>query len=82
MATEKKSETDPSSSEGEKTSDRENEAPAWAEGLKELYDSVVDEPLPDSFLELLEKFDEEPVAKDDDPKSTGQGSTDTPDKSS
>lgn len=81
MATEKKSEIDPSSSEGDKTSDKENEAPAWADGLKELYDSVVDEPLPDSFLELLEKFDDEPAAKDSDPKGTGKGSADTSDKS-
>ncbi|MEM1052019.1 MAG: NepR family anti-sigma factor [Pseudomonadota bacterium] len=34
------------------------DAPAWAQGLKQLYDSVVDEPLPDSFKELLDAFDE------------------------
>lgn len=33
--------------------------PAWANGLKQLYDSVVDEPLPDSFNDLLAKFDED-----------------------
>jgi hypothetical protein len=31
--------------------------PEWAAGLKRLYDSVVDEPLPDSFNELLKKLD-------------------------
>lgn len=31
--------------------------PEWAAGLKQLYDSVVDEPLPDSFTELLKKLD-------------------------
>ena len=33
-------------------------APAWADGLKELYRSVVDEPLPGNFQDLLDKFDE------------------------
>ena len=31
--------------------------PEWAAGLKRLYDSVVDEPLPDSFRDLLSKLD-------------------------
>ena len=29
----------------------------WTRGLKKLYDSVVDEPLPDSFQDLLSKLD-------------------------
>ena len=33
--------------------------PDWTEGLKRLYDSVVDEPLPESFRELLAKLDSE-----------------------
>lgn len=33
--------------------------PDWAEGLKRLYDSVVEEPLPDALKELLEKLDGE-----------------------
>ena len=32
--------------------------PAWANGLKKLYDSVVDEPLPDSFKDLLSRLDD------------------------
>lgn len=32
--------------------------PEWADGLKRLYDSVVDEPLPDAFMDLLSKLDE------------------------
>ncbi len=32
--------------------------PEWANGLKKLYDSVVDEPLPDSFKDLLAKLDD------------------------
>jgi hypothetical protein len=31
--------------------------PEWAAGLKRLYNSVVDEPLPDAFTELLNKLD-------------------------
>lgn len=34
-------------------------SPEWANGLRRLYDSVVDEPLPDSFNDLLAQFDEE-----------------------
>jgi hypothetical protein len=32
--------------------------PAWAEGLKRMYDSVVDEKIPDDFAELLKKLDD------------------------
>ena len=32
-------------------------APEGAAGLTRLYDSVVDEPLPDSFKDLLSKLD-------------------------
>jgi hypothetical protein len=32
--------------------------PEWADGLKRLYDSVLDEPLPDSFAQLLNKLDD------------------------
>jgi hypothetical protein len=34
--------------------------PGWANGLRQLYDSVVDEPLPDSFKDLLSKLDRKP----------------------
>ena len=33
------------------------QAPGWASGLRQLYDSVVDEPLPDSFADLLSQLD-------------------------
>jgi hypothetical protein len=29
----------------------------WASGLKQLYDSVVEEPIPDAFKDLLSKLD-------------------------
>jgi hypothetical protein len=32
--------------------------PEWADGLRQLYDSVVSEPLPDSFADLIAKLDE------------------------
>jgi hypothetical protein len=31
--------------------------PEWTAGLKRLYDAVVEEPLPDSFRDLLNKLD-------------------------
>ena len=31
--------------------------PDWANGLRQLYDSVVDEPLPDAFRDLIEQLD-------------------------
>ena len=34
------------------------EPPGWATGLRQLYDAVVIEPLPDSFDELLRKLDQ------------------------
>ena len=37
---------------------RREAAPEWASGLRRLYDSVVEEPLPDSFARLLDKLDE------------------------
>lgn len=33
-------------------------APAWAIGLKQLYDTIVDEPIPDAFNDLLAKLDQ------------------------
>lgn len=32
-------------------------APEWADGLKQLYDSVVEEDLPDTFKDLLSRLD-------------------------
>lgn len=36
---------------------RSTQDPEWAAGLRRLYDSVVDEPLPDSFMDLLSQLD-------------------------
>lgn len=32
--------------------------PGWALGLRQLYDAVLDEPLPDTFKDLLSKLDD------------------------
>lgn len=37
---------------------RDNSEPGWASGLRKLYNSVVEEPLPDSFKDLLKKLDD------------------------
>ena len=37
--------------------DKKKHGPEWAYGLKQLYDSVVEEPIPDSFKDLLSKLD-------------------------
>lgn len=34
-------------------------SPAWAKDLRELYNAVVEEPLPDSFMSLLSQLDSE-----------------------
>lgn len=36
---------------------RDRAEPGWADGLRQLYNSVVHEPLPDSFDDLLKKLD-------------------------
>ncbi|MBI1402312.1 MAG: hypothetical protein GC147_03755 [Porphyrobacter sp.] len=49
------------------------EPPEWADGLKQLYDSVVEEDLPDAFRDLLARLD------DIDPKrGSGQGGGSSP----
>lgn len=35
------------------------ERPGWANGLRQLYDNVVNEPLPDNFKDLLSKLDDQ-----------------------
>ena len=37
---------------------RKAAAPEWAHGLRQLYDSVVDEELPTSFTDLLSRLDQ------------------------
>lgn len=44
-------------SKGRSSSARDSKEPGWADGLRQLYNSVVHEPLPDSFDDLLKKLD-------------------------
>lgn len=44
---------------------KREETPEWANGLKQLYDSVVDEPLPDTFKDLLAKLDDSDAGPSD-----------------
>ena len=39
------------------TNPRTDSPPGWANGLRQLYDAVVEEPLPDAFKDLLSKLD-------------------------
>ena len=55
MATDKNDHDEP---KRESKSSGDKSQPDWSNGLRELYDSVVDEPLPDSFKDLLEQLDE------------------------
>jgi len=52
MAGGKKNKADTAPKDGAKPRD-----PEWTAGLKRLYNSVVEEPLPDAFTELLKKLD-------------------------
>jgi hypothetical protein len=40
-------------------SHQRGQQPEWAKGLRRLYNSVVEEPLPDSFADLIAKLDSE-----------------------
>lgn len=46
--------------------------PAWANGLKQLYDDVVEEPLPDAFKDLLAQLDVADTTGDDAGNETGK----------
>jgi hypothetical protein len=48
---------EPKRKRGDPPHAREGEEPGWADGLRQLYNSVLKEPLPDSFDDLLKKLD-------------------------
>lgn len=56
----KKAKTKDIMSPGTTTTERQRQTPQpeWASGLKRLYNSVVEEPLPDSFADLIAKLDD------------------------
>lgn len=51
--------------------------PEWADGLKQLYDSVVEEALPDSFKDLLDQLDASPPARGQDGGRASSDGADT-----
>ncbi len=64
-------ETSPTDAAAQNTkSAKAADQPQWADGLKQLYDSVVEEPLPDSFKDLLSQLD---AADADDANQNGNG---------
>lgn len=42
---------------GKSPASAQGKSPEWTHSLRQLYDSVVDEPLPDAFKNLLDKLD-------------------------
>lgn len=50
--------SDQHSDKGRRLATRNGKSPEWADGLKQLYDAVVEEPLPDTFKDLLDKLDD------------------------
>lgn len=58
MNAQRPSEQQPGNGPDEAKKPHQKEAqPEWANGLRKLYDSVVEEPLPDSFKDLLSQLD-------------------------
>lgn len=52
--------------------------PEWADGLKQLYDSVVEEDLPDAFRDLLDRLDSIPSQRGEG-EGRGKNASGTPD---
>ncbi len=44
--------------DGDAANRQSRQQPGWARGLRQLYNSVLDEPLPDQFTDLLKQLDE------------------------
>ncbi|MBN8830560.1 MAG: hypothetical protein J0G94_08005 [Sphingomonadales bacterium] len=50
--------SNPESPRGKAAERKARAKPVWAEGLRRMYDEVVEEQLPDDFAELLKKLDQ------------------------
>ena len=57
MTSDKPSASKPAAGSAKEAASKEKENPEWANGLRRLYDSVVQEELPDSFKDLLSQLD-------------------------
>lgn len=55
--TEKGNDNKPGTDPASKTGTGRDKEPQWATGLKQLYNSVVEEPLPDDLAKLLSQLD-------------------------
>ena len=60
MTSEKKTLEEKAGSPQNLHKNQEQPDPEWTDGLRQLYDSVVDEPIPDSFKDLLDQLDSDP----------------------
>lgn len=65
MAPEKTSGSDRAKEPSKPTEKMDVNSPDWSDGLRKLYDSVVDEPLPDAFKDLLSKLDDSQTGNKD-----------------
>ncbi len=61
---------------GHASNGAQRRAPEWADGLKQLYDSVVEEDLPDSFKDLLDQLDSSDAARSSNDNGTAMQSPD------
>ncbi len=57
MTVDNSSASKPGMGAGKEAKTGEGERPDWALGLRRLYDSVVEEDLPDTFKDLLSQLD-------------------------
>jgi len=58
MTSENKSQEGKAGSASIRKKQERDSDPEWTDGLRQLYDSVVDEPIPDSFRDLLDQLDD------------------------
>jgi hypothetical protein len=64
---------DQGESGGGRSGSPDRRVPEWAGGLKQLYDSVVEEALPDSFKDLLDRLDAMDAARGRGGSGSGDG---------
>lgn len=57
MTSEQPSESQSATDKSKEAKSEARQRPDWANGLRQLYDSVVDEELPDTFKDLLSQLD-------------------------
>ncbi len=63
----------PQGRNGSGSGNAQRRAPEWADGLKQLYDSVVEEDLPDAFRDLLDRLEATPTTRSPSGDNDDQG---------